>query len=369
MAKLKELKLKKFIEIVKAEVSEVSEDNLKSFYEQNKEREVNIATRLAINQFKTMVSSEYLVLGYNLTKYKKPLLVAYNQQKKEFKSIGGAISDIITNGKPLDKITVKGTDTTGILYATSINKTGQGDLQSRDISYNLSQLKKGDKIILGHRGNITVFYATDWEKYEKGTRIADSEKLPIFSNGVLNFAISFWENENKIYINFRSVPLRFFSDMLIPSDLENIEALQTILNMVPFVIPIYINDEPKDEPSADGRIITRIKAVGFGIIPLKTEQENGNIVIIEEEEKKEPSGENKDTPEISKENDITNLALKILNKYDTLSLEAFKKELNMTEDATFNELIENLCKKGFALLPDPDTIKAIEKKTENNKWW
>lgn len=381
MTKLKEIKLKKFIETIKSEIPEAIEDNLKTFYEQNKEREVNIATKLAINQLKSGITSEYIVLGHNITRYKKQLIIVYDQKKREFKSITGAIWDMINQIKPLDKISIIGCDKSGIITATQSKIVGTYELGPEDITTNLKNITMGKKLILGHTtGTITIFDPIDWSTYEKGMNIAEAGRLSLYSNGLVNFSLGIYINDIQMVINFRDIPIRFFSDIIIPADLESAETLQSVLSMISFAIPVYITKEPENISDSNGKIITKVRAVGFGLLPLKSEPTEKPTSPSEPTEKEEDLDGGKNRLEIIAEQDLIAQAQELLNKFDTMTLEGLRQELGITEEAVFKDLIENICRKGIALLPDPDSIQIVQKKTEdpednkkeakqNENWW
>ncbi|RLF35990.1 MAG: hypothetical protein DRM99_03655 [Thermoplasmata archaeon] len=359
--RLNQVKFKNWVEDIQKhiELSDGDIKELKKFYEENGMRNIIVATKYAISILKAKTEKELIVVGWNTTRYGKNYLTCFDTKNKELVTIAGGIAELMDDIMPMEKVVVQGNKRNGKIIAMKIDKKGKAEYSDLEIKDDIFDVSAGDKFILQHYGDVLVFEPIDWKQYDANLPISDQQRVPMYNKGLVSFTLTLRKQEGLFTINFRNIPIRFFSDIILEKELESPEQLQMLLSEIPFAVPVYITKEPEDSTDINGNLTRLIRATGFGMIPVPYDESLEKESI----EKETEGGFDFDEWEEAREK-----TLEILNKHKDYGLDELKKELGF-DDETFEQFIKHITvDKKLAYLPDPDTISLHDgnKKTEED---
>jgi len=363
--KLKQVNFKDWIKDLSKnkniEMSEEMKKELKSFYDKNSERNSVVATMLAASILSSKIDRKLIVVGWNITRYDKEYLVCLDMDSGNIISVGGNIlKDIL----PMDIISVTGHETSGKLIANNLKKLKDKKAKYEDIEKFVKSddcffnVKSGDKFIFKHiSGKVAIFKPIDWSDYDRDNPkpISEVAKKEIIDGNKVSFTMSCFYDNIIVNIYFRDIPIEYFSGVLLKDDFNSIEQIQSVLELIPVVIPVYISKDPIDVARPDGKISTTIRAVGFGILSTPFDV---NKMLVEGTDKKVNNLHNEEFRNIKQK------TVEILKKYEKITVESLKQLVCNEIDApifddVFEDIIKDICKTNIGIMIDPETIGFI----------
>jgi len=387
--RVKDVDFKEFLnEVQKNSNVKIDKKALQNFYNENKNRQYNIALKYARSLFQQLKAKRAIVVGENKTRYGQHFLVAYDLNSKSLISLN--VPDP-TEFNLLEEVEYIGRERSGIVYCTKIESKGSQTIDKltyeeidEECEWDEILVPQSKLIVLLKELQCAIYEGIDWDEYEKvrnEVKFSDAPRLSVLLNDKVNFAIStMLDPETFFTIYFNNIDVRFMNDIITQDDAELTAAqLEEIVNGENFLIPLFVS-KITEGASTDGRIRTKINARAFGLIYFETEREqettpdeveDEEITIIDkpaskpEKEKLEQKRENKGYAKYLKKK--LDKAIAYIKKYKTVSIESLQKETNLDEAQT-NNLIKELLKQDIITILDLDTIEYVEQeKTERDE--
>lgn len=364
MPLLSEIPLTEFLAKVKQglgrEFQGTELDQLKTFYNEEKNRADEVAEMMAVNLIVLRVTEQGILVGFSGTRFKQVQLVCVKQDGEQVTLRGSQVEKLIPTAKPLDVVEYSGTrESSGIMQVSDIRTVGTANVDMLpDNTQQFPNILKGNKGIFCQAGGDMMVRQNT--KFDTTKKREDQDKIPFCENGLVSFSLgSFHEDAGyNIWFSFNNVPIQFFDKILMEKDLRDPNYIKAVLKTVPIKIPFYLKDS-KNASTNKGKPIKSFSCAGFGIIwdrskkvvaapseptakasiPAMTEAERQMIQIVNAE---------------------ADRLFGYLQQYQAISFEAAQKFLNRPEEEVL-DIIGILVKdRHAACWRDPSTLEVTQ---------